>query len=255
MNKMTIFKNENFGEVRTVLIDDIPYFVGKDVAEILGYERPTKATVEHVDTDDRIMISGETQSRFRIELGQRGGWLINESGLYSLILSSKMPNAKKFKRWVTGEVLPQIRKTGSYSTMPKSYPEALRLYADEVEKREKAELEMKKAIREKSRIGTHREATAMNLASQKTKEVNKLKVKLDLEMSYATVKKVEKITGRKYDWQALKKYCESAGLGWNKAFDANYGSVNSYPAEAWKNVYGVTIYGKGGGSYEDRDSK
>ena len=119
MNKMTIFKNENFGEVRTVLIDDIPYFVGKDVAEILGYERPTKATVEHVDTDDRIMISGETQSRFRIELGQRGGWLINESGLYSLILSSKMPNAKKFKRWVTGEVLPQIRKTGSYSAMPK----------------------------------------------------------------------------------------------------------------------------------------
>ena len=114
---------------------------------------------------------------------------------------------------------------------------------------------MKKAIREKSWISTHGEATAMNLASQKTKEVNKLKVKLDLEMSYATVKKVEKITGRKYDWQALKKYCERAGLGWNKAFDANYGSVNSYPAEAWKNVYGVTIYGKGGGSYEDRDSK
>ena len=241
MNEMTIFKNENFGEVRTVLINDIPYFVGKDVAEILGYERPTKATVEHVDVDDRIMISGKTQSRFRIELGQRGGWLINESGLYSLILSSKMPNAKKFKRWVTGEVLPQIRKTGNYSTMPKSYPEALRLYADEVEKREKAELEMKKAIREKSWISTHREAKAMNLASQKTKEVKKLKVQLDLEMSYATVKKVEKITGRKYDWQALKKYCERAGLGWNKAFDSNYGSVNSYPAEAWKNVYGVDI--------------
>ena len=244
MNEMTIFKNENFGEVRTVVIDDIPYFVGKDVAIILGYERPTKATVEHVDADDRIMISGKTQSRFGIELGQRGGWLINESGLYSLILSSKMPNAKKFKRWVTGEVLPQIRKTGNYSTMPKSYPEALRLYADEVEKREKAELEMKKAIREKSWISTHREATAMNLASQKTKEVNKLKVKLDLEMSYATVKKVEKITGRKYDWQALKKYCERAGLGWNKAFDANYGSVNSYPAEAWENVYGVNIGGR-----------
>ena len=86
MNEMTIFKNENFREVRTVVIDNIPYFVGKDVAKILGYERPTKATVEHVDTDDRIMISGETQSRFRIELGQRGGWLINESGLYSLIL-------------------------------------------------------------------------------------------------------------------------------------------------------------------------
>ena len=113
--------------------------------------------------------------------------------------------------------------------------------ADEVEKREKAELDMKKAIREKSWISTHREAKSMNLASQKTKEVKKLKVQLDLEMSYATVKKVEKITGRKYDWQALKKYCERAGLGWNKAFDSNYGSVNSYPAEAWKNVYGVDI--------------
>ena len=251
MNKMTIFKNENFGEVRTVLIDDIPYFVGKDVAEILGYKNTRDALLKRVDEEDKRDGVAIYDSIGR----EQKPVLINESGLYSLILSSKLQSAKKFKRWVTGEVLPQIRKTGSYSAMPKSYPEALRLYADEVEKREKAELEMKKAIKEKSWISTHREATAMNLASQKTKEVNKLKVKLDLEMSYATVKKVEKITGRKYDWQALKKYCERAGLGWNKAFDANYGSVNSYPAEAWKNVYGVTIYGKGGGSYEDRDSK
>ena len=251
MNKMTIFKNENFGEVRTVLIDDIPYFVGKDVAEILGYKNTRDALLKRVDEEDKRDGVAIYDSIGR----EQKPVLINESGLYSLILSSKLKSAKKFKRWVTGEVLPQIRKTGSYSAMPKSYPEALRLYADEVEKREKAELEMKKAIKEKSWISTHREATAMNLASQKAKEVNKLKVKLDLEMSYATVKKVEKITGRKYDWQALKKYCERAGLGWNKAFDANYGSVNSYPAEAWKNVYGVTIYGKGGGSYEDRDSK
>ena len=251
MNEMTIFKNENFGKIRTVLIDDIPYFVGKDVAEILGYKNTRDALLKRVDEEDKREGVAICDSIGR----EQKPVLINESGLYSLILSSKMPNAKKFKRWVTGEVLPQIRKTGSYSAMPKSYPEALRLYADEVEKREKAELEMKKAIREKSWIGTHREATAMNLASKKAKEVNKLKVKLDLEMSYATVKKVEKITGRKYDWQALKKYCERAGLGWNKAFDANYGSVNSYPAEAWKNVYGVTIYGEGGGSYEDRDSK
>lgn len=237
MNEMTIFKNENFGEVRTVLINDIPYFVGKDVAEILGYKNTRDALLKRVDEEDKRDGVTICDSIGR----EQKPVLINESGLYSLILSSKMPNAKKFKRWVTGEVLPQIRKTGNYSTMPKSYPEALRLYADEVEKREKAELEMKKAIREKSWISTHREATAMNLASQKTKEVKKLKVQLDLEMSYATVKKVEKITGRKYDWQALKKYCERAGLGWNKAFDSNYGSVNSYPAEAWKNVYGVDI--------------
>lgn len=81
----------------------------------------------------------------------------------------------------------------------------------------------------------------MATASVKSKEAEKLKVKLDLEMSYATVKKVELETGRKYNWQNLKKYCQSAGLGWNKAFDANYGSVNSYPAEAWQQIYGVDL--------------
>lgn len=161
MNEMAIFKNENFGEVRTVLINDIPYFVGKDVAEILGYKNTRDALLKRVDEEDKRDGVTICDSIGR----EQKPVLINESGLYSLILSSKMPNAKKFKRWVTGEVLPQIRKTGNYSTMPKSYPEALRLYADEVEKREKAELEMKKAIREKSWISTHREAKAMNLAS------------------------------------------------------------------------------------------
>lgn len=116
MNEMQIFQNAEFGSVRTADINGVPYFVGKDVAEILGYERSTKATMDHVDEDDRILIDGKTQSCFGIELGQRGGWLINESGLYSLILSSKMPNARKFKRWVTSEVLPAIRKHGVYAT-------------------------------------------------------------------------------------------------------------------------------------------
>lgn len=125
--------------------------------------------------------------------------------------------------------------------LPQSYPEALRLYADEVERRELAEKQRDKAIREKSWIGTRREATAMNTASQKAKEVKKLQIELDINKSFATVKKVEKATGRKYNWRDLKDYCVSAGLGWNKAYDANYTSVNSYPAEAWKNVYGVDL--------------
>ena len=145
-----------------------------------------------------------------------------------------MPKAKKFKRWVTSEVLPEIRKTGSYTRAPKSFKEALYLAYKQQEKIE--ELEKTKAW-----IGNKREATAMNTASQKSKEVKKLQVALDLEMSYATVKKVEKMTGRKYNWKNLKKYCQDAGLGWNKAFDSNYGSVNSYPIEAWKNVYGIEI--------------
>ncbi len=234
MNELTIFKNEDFGEVRTILINDEPYFVGKDVALILGYTNPQKALRDHVDEEDRTVNESFT-------VNGTAATLINESGLYSLILSSKLPSAKKFKRWVTSEVLPEIRKTGAYSRIPKSYPEALRLYADEVEQKELMQKQRDEAIRTKAWISDKKTATAMNTASQKSKEAEKLKIKLDLEMSYATVKKVELETGRKYNWQDLKKYCQSAGLGWNKAFDANYGSVNSYPAEAWKNVYGIEL--------------
>lgn len=115
MNELQIFNSEEFGDIRTVTIENEPWFVGKDVAEILGYERGTKAVVDHVDAEDRKMLDGEAQSYFGIELGQRGGWLINESGLYGLILSSKLPSAKRFKHWVTSEVLPSIRKHGVYA--------------------------------------------------------------------------------------------------------------------------------------------
>ncbi len=230
MNELKIFKNNDFGEIRTVTINGDPYFVGKDVAEILGYTNPRKAVIDHVDEDDKT--DGVT---IRDSIGRnQNPVLINESGLYSLILSSKLPKAKKFKRWVTSKVLPEIRKTGSYTKAPKSFKEALFLAYKQQEQIE--ELEKIKAW-----IGNKREATAMNTASQKSKEVKKLQVALDLEMSFATVKKVEKLTGRKYNWRNLKKYCQDAGLGWNKAFDANYGSVNSYPIEAWKNVYGLDL--------------
>lgn len=116
MNGLQVFQNPAFGSVRALNIEGEPWFVGKDVAEILCYERTTKAVADRVDAEDRMMIDGKTQSQFGIELGQRGGWLINESGLYSLILSSKLDSAKAFKRWVTSEVLPSIRKHGAYLT-------------------------------------------------------------------------------------------------------------------------------------------
>ena len=141
-NAIKIFENEEFGSVRTMEINGEPYFVGKDVAEILGYANTSKALIDHVDDEDKL--NNETLS----SLGQRGGWLINESGLYSLILSSKLPTAKKFKRWVTSEILPVIRKTGSYSiqSKPDSYtiedPAArARRWAEEYE--EKKALEAK----------------------------------------------------------------------------------------------------------------
>jgi len=111
-NEIQIFSNEEFGEIRTLAIDDEPWLVGKDVAEILGYANPNEAISDHVDDEDKL--NSKTLSSFSANLGQRGGWLINESGLYSLIMSSKLPAAKKFKRWVTSEVLPSIRKNGGY---------------------------------------------------------------------------------------------------------------------------------------------
>lgn len=110
--KLMTFENKNFGTIRTVDINGIAYFVGKDVATILGYSNQNEAIQEHVDTEDKL--NSKTLSSFNLDLGQRGGWLINESGLYSLILSSKLPKAKDFKRWVTSEVLPSIRKNGGY---------------------------------------------------------------------------------------------------------------------------------------------
>ena len=112
MQELQIFKNQEFGSIRTVTINNEPWFVGKDVAEILGYVDTNKAISMHVDEDDKL--NDKTAS----SLGQRGGWFINESGLYSLILSSKLLTAKKFKRWVTSEVLPTIRKTGHYGKTP-----------------------------------------------------------------------------------------------------------------------------------------
>ena len=111
MNKLQVFNNDEFGSIRTWVVDDEPWFVGKDIATILGYAKPENAIANHVDDEDKtstlIQGSGSNYKSKAI--------LINESGLYSLILSSKLPSAEKFKRWVTGEVLPSIRKTGSYN--------------------------------------------------------------------------------------------------------------------------------------------
>ena len=107
-NEVKIFENEEFGKVRTVEVNGEPYFVGKDIADTLGYQNGSRDINRHVDEDDRhkFMIFDGNQDKETI--------IINESGLYSLILSSKLPTAKQFKRWVTSEVLPTIRKTGGY---------------------------------------------------------------------------------------------------------------------------------------------
>lgn len=120
MNELQIFKNPEFGEIRTVEINNEPWFVGKDVASVLGYANTRKALADHIDDEDKL--DGVT---IRDPIGrEQNPVIINESGLYSLILSSKLPTAKKFKHWVTSEVLPTIRKHGAYMT-PETLQEAI----------------------------------------------------------------------------------------------------------------------------------
>lgn len=130
------FKNEEFGEIRTIKLDGVPWFVGKDVAEALGYKTPKKAILDHVDEEDKQSLDsikkgsktepfdenkGDDSPTFDETItGHPQTILINESGLYSLIMSSKLPSAKAFKRWVTSEVLPAIRETGAYTIDPRS---------------------------------------------------------------------------------------------------------------------------------------
>lgn len=113
-NNLQIFNNAEFGKVRTIVENEKVWFVGKDVAEALGYSNPLKAIRDHVDDDDKGMNKTFTPAG-----GKQQTIFINESGLYSLVLSSKLPTAKKFKRWVTLEVLPSIRKHGGYLTPAK----------------------------------------------------------------------------------------------------------------------------------------
>ncbi|MGN0734198.1 MAG: BRO family protein, partial [Anaerovoracaceae bacterium] len=147
--ELQIFQNAEFGSVRSTMINGEPFFVGKDVAEILGYADPNKAIAMHVDEEDKL--NDKTAS----SLGQRGGWLINESGLYSLILSSKLPAAKRFKRWVTSEVLPAIRRHGLYAVddmlnNPDALIEALQAY--KAERMQRLALEAENAVQKQQLI-------------------------------------------------------------------------------------------------------
>lgn len=145
-NEIILFKHEEFGEIRTLNIDGEPWFVGKDIAVVLGYSAPRNAIQAHVDNEDKTTALIQcTGSEYK-----SNAVIINESGLYSLILSSKLPSAKKFKRWVTSEVLPSLRKHGAYFTAetlhktmsdPRELAKLLTTLADEQEKRRKLEEE------------------------------------------------------------------------------------------------------------------
>lgn len=148
MNELQIFSNKEFGEIRTVQLNSETYFVGKDVAEALGYERATKAIQDHVDAEDKDAVP------IQDSIGRMQNTpVINESGLYSLILSSKLESAKRFKHWITSEVLPSVRKHGGYIAGQEDMSDeellsrALLMAQSKIEERDKKIAEMKpKAI-------------------------------------------------------------------------------------------------------------
>lgn len=125
MNGLQIFNNSEFGKIRTVTINNEPWFIGKDIAEILGYKNISRDINRHVDKDDILNYQDGSLKT------NRGVTVINESGLYSLILSSKLPTAKKFKHWVTSEVLPTIRKTGGYVSNDDAFISTYLPFADD----------------------------------------------------------------------------------------------------------------------------
>ena len=148
MNDLQIFNSEEFGSLRTIVLDNEPWFVAKDITDRLGYSNGRDAVLRIVDDEDkRIIQKSEIPT---LEISNRGLTFINESGLYALVLSSKLPSAKKFRRWITSEVIPSIRKTGTYKT-PQTFSEALRLAADLQEEKEKLEIANKELEAEKER--------------------------------------------------------------------------------------------------------
>ena len=118
-NEMMIFRNDAFSDVRTVMIDGVPWFAATDITRILGYKNCSKAIADHVDEEDKGITKCSTAG------GMQNLTVINESGVFSLILQSKMPDARRFKRWVTSEILPSIRKTGGYVFDEEAYARRL----------------------------------------------------------------------------------------------------------------------------------
>lgn len=156
---------------------------------------------------------------------------ISESNLYKVIFQNRKSEAEKFQDWFIEEVLPEIRKTGLYLQMPKNYSEALRAFANEVEQKELMKKQRDEAIRTKAWISDKKTATVINTASQKSKEVESLQRELGKSKEYASIKVVKIKTRCKFDWKSLRKCYTSHELEMPKTFDANYGSIRTYPAQ------------------------
>lgn len=228
--------------VRAMLRDGEPWFVAADVCAALGL---TTEQTRRIDDDERGLHSTQTPS------GVQQMTIINESGLYSLVLGSRKPEAKPFKKWVTSEVLPSIRRTGGYqqpAPVELSRMEILRLAMDAEEAKIKAEAERDAAIRTKALIGSKREATAMASASAAKREakkaqekINALTLALGHNAMQATVKAVDAATGKAHAWQPLRAWCRENGVIAAKVTDPLYGEVTAWPSGAWAAAHDIDL--------------
>lgn len=188
MNELKIFEKEEFGPVRVVMKDGEPWFVAKDVCDCLELGNP-RTSIALLDDDEKGVHTVDTPG------GSQEMSVISEAGLYSLILRSRKPEAKEFKRWVTHEVLPSIRKTGQYGgytlpRVPQSFPDALRMIADIEEEKALAIEQRDYYKRTKAEIGSRREATAMATASAAVRKANMLEDELGRGKRYKAVKAI-----------------------------------------------------------------
>lgn len=210
MNDLKCFESDNFGQIRVIERDGEPWFVAKDVCDCLDMANSRDA-VSRLDYDEKDAV-GLTDGIGR----DKEMTIISESGLYSLVLSSRKPDAKAFKRWVTHDVIPSIRKTGAYSLAPKTYAEALRALANEVEQKELAIAQRDEAIRTKSHFVEGRDAEMCGRVGGLTSENNRLKDAVGRGRNWQTISMMKpewiRRFGHEPDWRKLREFSKEAGI-------------------------------------------
>ena len=212
MNDLQIFNNCEFGEIRTIEIDGEPWFVGKDIADALGYQNGSRDIDRHVDSEDRQLSSISDGSQTRNVI------VINESGIYALVFGSKLESARRFKRWITSEVLPQIRKTGAYA--PKSQIEILQMSINQLVEQEKRLNSFENrldAIEAKSITTPAEYYTIAGFA-------NIRKVRVDMNRAVLLGRKASKLS-REYGYEI------------GKTTDPRFGTVNTYHSDILNEVF------------------
>ncbi|MDE5772533.1 MAG: phage antirepressor KilAC domain-containing protein [Ruminococcus sp.] len=212
-NYVKIFKNKELGRVRTVIIDGELWFVGKDVSVILGYAKPENAIAAHVENEDKTttLIQG-TGSNYKSKTT-----IINESGFYSLVLSSKMPRAKDFKHWVTSEILPTIRKTGGYVNDEDLFVETYLPFADEPVKN-LFRLQMKVINQINDRI--RHDEPLVEFANQVAESENFIDINAMAKLAFANDIRIGR--NRLFRWLRSKKILMSDNIPYQKYIDSGY---------------------------------